>query len=100
MELEESKRKAMQTMEFQQMQVKKSFNKKARAREFSIDDIVLKWDVLKSRPDHHTKFDHMWARPFLNAECKEYNAFLLAKMEGDVLPIPVSGVHLKPCFEV
>ena len=80
----------MQTMEFQQMQVKKSFDKKARAREFSVGDIVLKWDVLKNRSGHHNKFDHMW----------EYNAYQLAMMEGDVLPIPVNGIHLKPYFEV
>ena len=42
MELEESKKKAMQTMEFQQMQIKKSFDKKVQAREFNIGGIVLK----------------------------------------------------------
>ena len=75
MELEESRRKAMQTMESQQMQVKRSFDRKARAREFRVGDIVLKLDVLKRKPGHHNKFDHMWVGSFLIAECKERNAY-------------------------
>ena len=71
------------------MQVKRSFDRKERAREFSMGDIVLKWDVLKSRLGHHNKFDHMWADPFFIAECKEHNAFQLIKMEGDFLLILV-----------
>ena len=90
----------MQTMEYQQMQIKKSFERKAQAREFNVGDMVLKWDVFKSRLGQHEKFDHMWARPFQIVECKQHNAYQLANMDGDVLSIPVNGIHLKPCFEV
>ena len=100
MELEESQRKVVKNMKFQQMQVKRSFDRKARAIDFNMGDIVLKWDILKSRLGHHNKFDHMWAGPFLIAKCKEHNTFQLATMEGDVLPIPINGIHLKPYFEV
>ena len=51
-------------MEFQKIQIKKSFDRKEQAREFNVGDMVLKWDVLKSWPGHHNKFDHMWAGPF------------------------------------
>ena len=76
------------------------FDKKSKLRNFKEGDLVLKWDVLKSRLGHHNKFDRMWVGPFLIAECKEHNAFQLATMEGDVLPIPENGICLKPCFEV
>ena len=87
-------------MEFQKIQIKKSFDRKEQAREFNVGDMVLKWDVLKSWPGHHNKFDHMWAGPFQIAECKQHNAYQLTTMEGDVLPIPMNGIYLKPCFEV
>lgn len=100
LELEEERRNALRKMEYQQIQTKRVFDKKSRLRSFKEGDLVLKWDVLKSKLGHHNKFDHMWAKPFLITECKEHNAFQLATMEGNVLPIPVNGIHLKPCFKV
>ena len=42
MELEETRKKAMEIIEYQQMQKKKSFDKRARAQEFHVCDMVLK----------------------------------------------------------
>ena len=100
LELEEIRSKAMQNMEFQELQTKRAFDKKARSRSFKVGDLVLKWDELKSRPGKHSKFDAFWSGPFIIIECKEHNAFQLSTMDGDVLPISVNGIHLKPCFEV
>lgn len=63
-------------------------------------DLVLKWDVLRSKPGHHSKFDKISSGPFVISECKEHNAYQLSTMEGDAMPIPVNGIHLKACFEV
>lgn len=82
------------------MQVKKSFEKNVKLRNFNVGDIVLKWDELKSRPGKHTKFDSFWGGPFVIIECKEHNAFQLSTLEGKSLPILVNGIHLKPCFEI
>ena len=57
LELEEIKNKAMQTMEYQQLQTKRVFDKKAKSRFFKVGDLVLKWDELKSMPSKHSKFD-------------------------------------------
>lgn len=100
MELEESRDKARKTLEYHQLQTKRTFDKKATAKNFKEGDIVLKWDVLKSGPGKHTKFDHLWAGPFIIIECKEHNAFQLSNMDGEKLSIPVNGIHLKCCFEV
>jgi len=100
MELEESRDKAMATMEHHQLQTKRNFDKKATPRHFRVGDMVLKWDELRNRPGKHSKFDSMWSGPFLITECKEHNAFQLSNMNGENLHIPVNGIHLKRCFEV
>lgn len=100
LELEEERNRAFQKMEYQQLITTRAFDKRAIARIFKEGDLILRWNVLLSRPGHHNKFDHMWAGPFLIVECKEHNAYQLATLEGNVLPIPVNGIHLKPCFEV
>lgn len=63
MELEESRDQAMQALEYHQLQMKRTFDKKATGKVFKVRDVVLKWDVLKSRLGHHTKFDNMWMGP-------------------------------------
>ena len=100
MELEEMWDKEMKDMEYHQLQMKRSFDKKSTVKVFKEGDVVLRWDVLKSRPGQHTKFDKMWSGPFIITECKEHNAFQLSKMNGERLHILVNGIHLKPCFEV
>lgn len=87
-------------MECYQLQTKIFFHKRATPKLFKEGDLVLRWDVLKSRPGHHSKFDHMWSGPFMVSECKEHNAYQLSNLEGSVLPIPVNGIHLKHYFEV
>ena len=75
-----------------------SFDKKARVRNFKDGDLVLKWDADKEKVGRHSKFDALWSGPYVIASCKQANAFLLSKPDGEVLPIPVNGIHLKPCF--
>ena len=58
MELEEARRKAMETMEYHQLQMKRVFDKKASSKFFVEGDVVLKWDMLKRKPGKHTKFDN------------------------------------------
>ncbi|XP_057853363.1 uncharacterized protein LOC131063528 [Cryptomeria japonica] len=100
MELEEIRDKEMKSMEYHQLQTKRVFDKKATPKMFKEGDVVLKWDELKSRPVKHTKIYNFWSGPFDITECKEHNAFQLSKMDGEIFPIPVNGIHLKQCFEV
>lgn len=58
MELEEIRDKEMKTLEYHQLQTKTTFDKKYTPKTFKEGDIVLKWDVLKSGPGKHTKFDN------------------------------------------
>lgn len=47
----------MWALEIHQQQVKRSFNKKAKARIFREGDLVLKWDADRAKPRKHSKFD-------------------------------------------
>ena len=98
MELEEKRSKAMQTLEIHQQQMKKSFDKKARVRIFREGDLVLKQDADREKLGRHSKFDTLWSGPYLIISCKKDNAFQLSKPGGEILPIPVNGIYLKPCF--
>ena len=75
MELEEKRPEAMQAMDYQQMQVKRNFDRKARVQDFYVGDIVLMWDELRSKPGKRTKFASFWGGPFVITECKEHNAY-------------------------
>ena len=99
MKLEESRDKAMKALEYHQLQTNFFFDKKVTKNVFKVGDLVLKWDVLKSRPGHHTKFD-MWTGPFIIRDCKEHNAYQLATIDREMLPILVNGIHVKPCFQI
>jgi hypothetical protein len=39
--------------------MKSLFDKKAKYREFFLDDLILKWDARKEDADKHGKFDHI-----------------------------------------
>ena len=98
MELEEKRSQAMQTLETHQHQVKKSFDRKDRVKIFREGDLVLKWDANSEKLGRHSKFDTLWSGPYLIVSCKQANASQLSKPGGEVLPIPVNGIYLKPYF--
>ena len=84
-ELEEKRRDALQKIENHQAQMKRTFDRKASQINFQLGDIVLKWDELKSRPGKHTKFDAMWASPYIITETTQHNAFYLSMLDGEEL---------------
>ena len=98
MELEEKRIQALHTLDVHQQQVKKIFDKKATARVYSVGDLVLKWDANKAKLGRHSKFDAKWSGPYIITSYKQANAFQLSRPNSEELPIPVNGIHLKPCF--
>ena len=67
-------------------------------RNFQLGDVVLKWDELKSRPGKYTKFDAMWAGPYIITSTTQHNAFHLSMLDGEELGISINGIHLKKYF--
>lgn len=97
-ELEEKRGKEMKTLEIHYQYVKKNFDKKAKAKISREGDLVLKWDVDREKAGRHSKFDALWSAPYVIISCKQSNAFQLSKSNGEVLPIPIIGIHLKTYF--
>ena len=60
----------MQTPETHQQQMKKIFDRKARVRIFREGDLVLKWDVERTKLGRHSKFDTLWSGPYVISSCK------------------------------
>ena len=73
-------------------QIKRIFDKKAKAHTFQLDDVVLKWDVINEEKGKHDKFENLWKGPFRITTFRGQNAFLLKEMNGEDSPRgPVNG---------
>jgi len=66
-----------------QERIKKIYDKKAKADDFQIDDIVLRWDARNEDKGKHGKFDNLWKGPYKIAAYRGPNAFLLKEMNGE-----------------
>jgi len=66
---------------------------------FQVGDWVLKWDALKENKANHGKFDALWTGPFVIAQVKMNNTFILHNLEGEgVFDGRVNGRFLKLYF--
>jgi hypothetical protein len=79
-----------------QDKMKKVFDKKTKADDFKINDLVLKWDARNEDKGKHGKFDHLWLGPYRIVAYHGNNVFLLQELNGDFLGGgPVNGRFLK-----
>jgi hypothetical protein len=63
-ELDESRRNALDQMARNQEKIKGIFDHKARQRSFKEGDHVLVWDKRKEKLGMHKKFDNLWIGPY------------------------------------
>jgi len=66
-----------------QERIKKIYDRKSKADDFQIDDVVLRWDARNEDKGKHGKFDNLWKGPYKIAAYRGPNAFLLKEMNGD-----------------
>lgn len=78
--------------------MKKRFDKKAKVIGFREGDMVMKWDAKRENAGTHSKFDALWSGPYVIISCKKANFFQLSKPNGEIFPILVNGIYLKPYF--
>eukprot|EP00253_Pinus_taeda_P022184 PITA_22184 len=79
-----------------QKKIKEVFDKKAKANNFQIGDLVLKWDALKEKKVNHGKFNAFWTDPFIISQIQGNNTFILKSMGGEaVFDGLVNGCFLK-----
>ena len=67
-------------------------------KEFNKGDLVLLWDKRSEKPDNHKKFQILWLGPYQFTRKAGKNSFILKNMEGEELPLPVNGRHIKHFF--
>lgn len=97
-ELDESRRKALDKTIENQEKLKRSFDKSTKPRPFKIGDTVLLWDKRRQKPGKHGKFDSLWTGPFIIYDFFGANSFLLNNLDGEKLLLPVNGQFLKLFF--
>ena len=97
-ELDESRRASLDQALRHQESMKGTFDKSAKPRPFKVGDTVLLWDKRREKSGKHGKFDSLWRGPFIICDLVETNSFILNTMEGERLPLPMNGQHLKPFY--
>jgi ribonuclease HI/transposase InsO family protein len=97
-ELDENRRKALDQSIRNQEKIKRTFDKSSRQRDFQTGDTVLLWDKRREKPGSHGKFDSLWAGPYIIQDVAGKNSFVLSRLDGEKLPLPVNGQLLKLFF--
>jgi len=60
-----------------QYRIKRIYDRRIKAANFQIGDLVLKWDARNEEKGKHGKFKNMWKGPFKVVSFREKNAYLL-----------------------
>jgi hypothetical protein len=77
-----------------QDKMKKVFDRRTKADDFQINDLVLKWDARIEDKGKHSKFENIWKGPYKVATYHGNNAFLLQDLNGGY----ISGGHVNGRF--
>jgi hypothetical protein len=80
-----------------QERIKKTFDHKAKERDFAEGDLVLLWDKRREKPGMHKKLDGLWTRPYTIMIPTGKNSFNLGTIEGESLKLPLNAIHIK-CY--
>ena len=77
------------------LKIKERFDRKIKDNNFSVGDMVFRWDARKEQKGKHGKFDNLWFGPFIVSKIIENNTFVLQTLDGEELYNPVNGRFLK-----
>jgi hypothetical protein len=81
--LEEKRNAALSNVRKYQEALKKYYNKSVVQRELNVGDLVLKKDI---RIRDKYKFSTPWEGPFIIVDVAAPGAYVLAEVDGDMLP--------------
>ena len=65
-----------------QENIKKLFDKRAKACDFNTGDKVFKWDSRREYKGKNGKFDSLWQGPYIIQSTIGPNAFFLQELDG------------------
>ena len=76
--------------------MKKIFDRKIKAYDFQLGDLVLKWDARFEDKGKHGKFDHLWQGPYKISSLNGKNAYFLQDSNGNKVTLgPLNVKFLK-----
>ena len=82
-----------------QENIEKIFDKRTKANNFHIGDIVLKWDSRREDTGKHGKFENLWKGPYLIQSVRGHKALFLQGLNGEeIFGGPINGRMLKHCL--
>eukprot|EP00253_Pinus_taeda_P035690 PITA_35690 len=98
--LQQTKDQVYSKVQVLQEKLKKAFDRKTKAEDFSTGDKVLKWDSRREDKGKHGKFDSLWRGPFIIQAVQRNNTYFLKNLdETDLNECPVNGRMLKHYFD-
>jgi len=82
-----------------QENIKRIYDRRTKAYDFQLNDLLLKWDSRNEYKGKHGKFDNLWKGIFKIEAFRGNNAFPLINLNDEELPGElVNGRHLKHYF--
>jgi hypothetical protein len=97
-ELQQDREQLLEKTELHQEKME-IFDKKVKTNIFKTGELVLKWDAARQEKGKHSKFDALWAGPFIITVVQQNNTFVLQNLAGEeVAGGPFNGHFLKTFF--
>ena len=64
-ELQQNREKVDEKAQLYKSKIKSRIDRNIKENDFSVGDMVLRWDTRKEKNGKHGKFDNLWFGPFL-----------------------------------
>eukprot|EP00253_Pinus_taeda_P013363 PITA_13363 len=98
--LQQTRDQVYSSVQILQEKLKKAFDRRTKAEDFSVGDKVLKWDSRREDKGKHGKFDSLWRGPFIIQEVQGNNTYFLNNLdEIDLNEGPANDRMLKHYFD-
>jgi len=90
--LQEERMKAIDFFLLHQSCIKRWFDKKSAGKDnFSVGDLVLKWDKSHEDKGKHTRFQYLWIGPFMVHKNLGQHLYHLQSHDGKIDSLLVNG---------
>ena len=83
--LQHTREEVYERTQLVQENMKKLFDKRTKANNFQIGNVVLKWDSRREEKGKHGKFENLWKGPYVIHAERGHNAFFLKELNGEDL---------------